>query len=151
VVGASEGEAILLANWVRHNTTELESLFSVSVTSLSWVASDVAPVGHIAVGTLTAVPVTADAWAVVAMSERLQHCKVTRFITQSLRWAGVSYATVAIDQPENNVEIPEQAELPEGAGIEESSSCRSTLPRILLKLTRAACSNGKLRRGCCDD
>jgi hypothetical protein len=119
VVGASEGEAIILANWVRRNRAHLESLFSVSVTGISWVASDIAPVGHMAVGTLEAIPVMAYTWTVVATSTRLQHCKVTGFITESLKWAGIAYATVAIDQSENNVEILEPTESPEGLDIKE--------------------------------
>jgi len=119
VIGASEGEAILFANWVSRNKSDLESLFSVSVTSISWVASDIAPVGHIAVGTLEAFPVTTNTWVVVTMSMRLQHCQVTGFITESLKWAGIAYATLAIDDHENNIEIPEQTKTPEGIDIQE--------------------------------
>ncbi len=119
VVGASEGEAILLANWVHCNKAELEPLFSVSVTSISWVATDIAPVGHFAVGTLEAFPVKADKWVIVASSARLQVCPLTGFITESLKLAGVSHITVAIDQHENNVEILEQVELPSEVDVKE--------------------------------
>lgn len=119
VIGACEGEAILLANWVRRNRAELESLLSVSVTSISWVASDIAPIGQMAVGSLRALPVTTAAWVVVATSARLQHCRITSFLTETLKWAGVGYATIAIDQLENNVAIPEPPELPEEVDINE--------------------------------
>lgn len=119
VVGACEGEAIMLANWVRRNKAQLESLISVPVRSLSWVASDIAPIGHMVAGVLEVVPVMADRWVVVATSTRLQHCKVTGFILESLKWSGIPYSTVAIDRSKNNVEISEPTELPEGADIQQ--------------------------------
>src|SRR5262249_5875166 len=92
---------------------------SVSVTGISWVASDIAPVGHMAVGTLEAVPVTADTWAGVATATRFQHCQVTRFITQTPKGARVSHVTLENDQHQNKVESPAQAVPPEGVDITE--------------------------------
>jgi hypothetical protein len=114
IVGACEGEAILFANWAERNKKDLESLLSVTVTSISWTASDIAPVGHMALGVLETVPVMADTWVTVAMSERLQQCRAAIIITESLRWSGITYATVALDIAENNVKLPEQEQPPEG-------------------------------------
>ena len=119
MIGACEGEAILLASWVRSHRAELESLLSVAVTGISWVATDIAPVGHIEVGALQVLPVTADVWAVVAASTRLQHCKVTGFITESLRLAGVSHVTIAVDEAADNVAVPPPATLPDGVELED--------------------------------
>jgi hypothetical protein len=119
IVGACEGEAILLANWVERHKRNLESLLSVSVSSMSWVASDIAPVGHIALGTLEAVPVIADTWIVVTVSTRLHYCQVTNFITEILKWTGITHATIAVDLQENNVEIVQSAEPPSGVEIKD--------------------------------
>jgi len=109
----------MLANWVYDRRSDLEKKCAVVVTGISWVASDIAPVGHMAVGTLTALPVAADAWAVVATSTRLKHCRVTSLITETLKWSGLPHVLVAIDQSEDNVEKPEQTKPPEGTEIEE--------------------------------
>jgi hypothetical protein len=119
VIGACEGEAILFANWAERNKKDLESLLSVSVTSISWTASDIAPIGHMTLGTLETVPVLADAWVIVAMSERMQHCRVTTIITESLRWSGVRYATLAIDFVEDNVKLWKHEEPPEGVTLKD--------------------------------
>lgn len=110
---------MLFANWAERNKKDLESLLSVTVTSLSWTASDIAPVGYMAVGALETVPVMADTWVIVAMSERLQHCRAAKIITETLRWSGVTYATVALDFAENNVKLPEQEQPPEGVTLKD--------------------------------
>jgi len=119
VIGACEGEAILFANWAERNKKDLESLLSVTVTSISWTASDIAPVGYMVLGTLETVPVMADTWVIVAMSERMQHCRVTTIITESLRWSGVRYATLAIDSAEDNVKLSKHEEPPEGVTLKD--------------------------------
>lgn len=119
VVGACEGEAILLASWVEHHRAELEARLSVTVRSMSWVATDVAPVGHIEVGSLQVAPVVADRWIIVATSMRLLHCKVTGLIAESLRWSFLPYATVALDRPADNVEIQQPVKPPGSVKLEE--------------------------------
>ena len=119
VVGACEGEAILLAHWVHGHVAELEAVLPVSITSISWVAADIAPIGHLVVGTLEGVPVIADAWVVVATSMRLLHCPVAGQIIEPLRWAGVTHVTVAVDKTKDNVRIYEPEDPPKEVEVAE--------------------------------
>ncbi|MGJ7506445.1 hypothetical protein [Variovorax sp. GT1P44] len=119
VVGACEGEAILLAHWVHGHLAELEAVLPVTVTSISWIAADIAPVGHLVVGTLEGVPVAANAWVVVATSMRLLHCPVAGQVIEPLRWAGVTHVTVAVDETGDNVRVYEPEDPPKDVEVGE--------------------------------
>lgn len=118
VVGACEGEAILIAEWVRNHRHDLEELFGVRAGSLSWLASDIAPVGHMQVGTLQAAAVSADFWVIIGTQGQLQG-SAAQYIASSLKWSGLRYATVALDSFENNVEVHEPTTPPRETHIGE--------------------------------
>jgi hypothetical protein len=62
VVASCEGEAVLITKWIHGRLPELESLIKTRVASISWLATDIAPVGHLVDGTLRGIPVEADVW-----------------------------------------------------------------------------------------
>ncbi len=72
VVVACEGEAILVTGWIDAHIAELEAMLEISVVSVSWTASDIAPVGHLAEGTLELRAVPAALWVLVTTRVRLQ-------------------------------------------------------------------------------
>jgi hypothetical protein len=119
VIGSCEGEAILLTDWVRRNYSKLEELLGVSVTGISWIASDIAPIGHMAVGTLKAQPVDAQRWIVITISTRLAHCRVTNIITETLKWTRIPYVTIAIDEARNNIEFGQPSQPPDGKSMRD--------------------------------
>jgi hypothetical protein len=103
VVGACEGEAALLADWALARQDELRRVAGAPVGSLSWLATDVAPVGHFADGSLRTAAVDARMWAVIATSARFANCTTTSAIINAITAAGLTYVTIAVDVPENNV------------------------------------------------
>ena len=103
VVAACEGEAILFARRVLDRREELEEAVGVRVGSLSWVATDIAPVGHLAYGSLIGVPVAAPVWVIVATSGRFQTCGVTGAITGALAAAGVARVELRLDAAKENL------------------------------------------------
>ncbi len=103
IVGSCEGEAVLFSNWVLQHRDQLERMMGVSVASLSWLATDIAPVGHFVYGTLQAVPVHVPMWVVVSLGTRLRTCHVTGLLIETLAAANKGCIMVAVDQAENNV------------------------------------------------
>ncbi|AMY10829.1 hypothetical protein LuPra_04072 [Luteitalea pratensis] len=103
VIAACEGEAVLLSNWVRAKRGELEELLGSVLQSLSWLATDVAPVGHFVQGTLQAVAVDCPQWIVVASEARFISCNVTAIILALLCRAKARCFAFAIDAHEDNV------------------------------------------------
>jgi hypothetical protein len=103
VVGACEGEAILLANWVCKRRIELASMLSVNVISLSWLATDIAPVGHFASGCLRACPISAPVWIVVAVRMRFSNCHTTKLLLNAIYQSGCKAFLFAIDESKENV------------------------------------------------
>ena len=88
VIGSCEGEAVMLSNWVREHRGDLESLIDASIASLTWLATDIAPVGHFVYGDLSAIAIDVDAWVVVAFSTRFEHCSLTGFLVELLKNTG---------------------------------------------------------------
>ncbi len=106
VVAGCEGEALLLGRWILDRGAELgRMLDNVTVASLSWLASDVAPVGHIVHGRLAARPVHAQLWAVVAFSARFDACPTTVALTETLRACAMPYLEMRIDEASDNVAL----------------------------------------------
>jgi hypothetical protein len=103
VVGACEGEAVLLAGWALKYRGDLEVLLGVRVASVSWLATDIAPVGHFVQGDLRAAPVDAAAWVVVAISTRFDHCTTTSFLRDLLLRAGRRTVLLSVDGEKDNV------------------------------------------------
>ncbi|MCP2250131.1 hypothetical protein [Lentzea aerocolonigenes] len=104
VIGSCEGEAALIAEWALARHDELASAANCAVGSLSWLATDVAPVGHFADGTLRTTTIDAPMWVLVAAGMRFERCATTAAILNALDGAGLPHVTVAVDAPENNVE-----------------------------------------------
>jgi hypothetical protein len=97
IVAACEGEAVLLADWVDARLGEVEDLLGVDVTSRSWVADDVAPVGTLVWGGLASVAVASPNWIIVTTSARRSHCAVTAMHATTAAAAGRSLAWVIVD------------------------------------------------------
>jgi hypothetical protein len=103
VFARCEGEAIQYAHWVRENRSVLESALGVDVRSLSWVASDIAPVGHFAMGELAIRPVDSELWILLGADASLGGGYTPRILTETLRAAGLEYVELAMDTSENNL------------------------------------------------
>ncbi|GAA0531182.1 hypothetical protein [Saccharopolyspora thermophila] len=103
VIGSCEGEAVLLTDWVLDHVGELETAVGAPVTSLSWLASDVAPVGHFARGVLATAAVDAAQWVLISIATRFERCQMTNFLVNALLAGQVPFATVSLDQLEDNV------------------------------------------------
>jgi hypothetical protein len=103
IMASCEGEAVLFMQWTRDHRQELEALLSVSIESVSRLASDVAPVGRLLGGSLTIKPVRAEVWVVIASSVRFERSGTTRRLLDTLRLSGVEHVQVAIDLSEHNV------------------------------------------------
>ena len=140
VVGACEGEAILLANWVRKRREGLESLLRVRVESLSWLSSDFAPVGHLVAGTLRGQPVEVPVWVLVAIGLRFTHCHTTKLIMHALLNSGREVVLVSLDEKSGNV-----------IKCRRRRESTGDVPDSLRKIVRAATSfpthHGGLYRG----
>src|SRR5262245_3535238 len=103
VVASCEGEAILFGHHVLDRRPELEEAVGARVGSFSWVATAIAPVGHIAFGNLKAVAVAGPVWVIVATSGRFLNCGVTGAITGALAAAGVARVELRLDVAEQNL------------------------------------------------
>jgi len=103
IVGSCEAESILLSNWVRDHQEELEQVTKVPVGSISWLAIDIAPVGHFAHASLQAHAVHADVWVVLGMQMRLSNGRITPFLIDLLLKARRTVFGLEIDNPTSNV------------------------------------------------
>lgn len=103
IIAGCEGEAVVIANWLWHRLDELTAIVGRPIHTLSWLATDIAPVGHFADGNLTFNAVDADMWVVAALSTRLAYCSTTALLQRSLEFAGKSFFELAIDQAEKNL------------------------------------------------
>jgi hypothetical protein len=107
VFGSCEGESILVANWIFVHRNELQQLLNLNVRSLSWIASDIAPVGHYVNGILKTRATGFGSWVIVGNSVRLQYCTSVSLLMNSLDCAGMEIIQVNYDIKENNVIIYE--------------------------------------------
>ncbi len=103
IFGRCEGEAILYAHWVTIHRAELEEALGISVRSLSWVSSDIAPVGHLAVGALTIRGIEADVWVVAGAASNLGGGNTPRMLTETLWAIGIECLELDLDEAKNNV------------------------------------------------
>jgi xanthosine utilization system XapX-like protein len=106
VVAACEGEAALFAQRVVDRRAELEDRLDVEVVSLSWLASDIAPVGHLVDGRLRGVPVAAEAWVVVGTEARIDSALAGGMI-DALAGSGAPCWVLAIDRSTDNLGLAE--------------------------------------------
>jgi len=103
VVGSCEGEAALLARWTHTHRAEIEEALRLQVVSISWLASDIAPVGWMPVGFLQPCVVSTRTWVVIAAESRLRHCEVTGHLIEMMRSLGRPYGELAIDRETDNL------------------------------------------------
>jgi hypothetical protein len=103
VVGGCEGEAMLIANWVRKRRTELEEALQLPLASMTWLSTDILPIGFVSCGFLQARPIFSHRWVVIATEDRLRGCEVTGHLIEMLRALGRPYGELAIDRPKDNL------------------------------------------------
>ena len=103
IVAGCEGEAVLMAGWLRNHRTELEQVLSVTIESVTWLAIDVAPVGHFVDCRLRAMAIDTPMWVVIGTRRRLEGCEVTARVTGALRHAQVAQFRVVVDESKDNV------------------------------------------------
>jgi hypothetical protein len=104
VVGACEGEAVLISDYVDADLATIEAVFGAVAVTRTWIADDVAPVGAMPFGGLTVAPVRAPNWIVVTTDVRRGHCTVTAMLVTAARRAGVGLAWISVDTGEMAVE-----------------------------------------------
>ncbi|HEY6790232.1 MAG TPA: hypothetical protein VI365_23275, partial [Trebonia sp.] len=105
VVAACEGEAILVTDWIQTRVPDLEAMLGLDVVSMSWTASDIAAVGHLAEGALRLVAVEAPVWVLAAVRMRFEHDPVTSAIAAAVTAAGRPLVRMVLDEAANNVEV----------------------------------------------
>jgi hypothetical protein len=103
VVAACEGEAVLVTDWLRRHIDQLATVAGAPIATVSWLSSDIGPVGHRPDGLLRTVTVDADRWVLVTTSMRFQHCTATAAILKAVNAAGLTATHVSIDVPSDNV------------------------------------------------
>jgi len=105
VVAACEGEAVLIASWVETHLSELETILGQVVVSMSWTASDIAPVGHLAEGVLELRAVEAPVWVLATVRARFGQDAVASAIARAVTASGRTLVRVALDETEDNIEV----------------------------------------------
>lgn len=103
VVGSCEGEAILAFAWMLDHLGDLVEALGVQVSSVSWLASDVSPVGEFADAGLLFVECRTDALVVVASEARLRHCDTTQWLLRSAGAAEIDVHVLILDQADDNL------------------------------------------------
>ncbi|HKI00784.1 MAG TPA: hypothetical protein VKK31_02275 [Thermoanaerobaculia bacterium] len=103
IVASCEGEAVLLSRWLLAHCEQLETSLGVVLQSVSWLAADIAPVGHFVHGALQAIMVDAPVWVIVATGARLTFCGVTGALIEARVNAGKKTWQLAIDSPADNL------------------------------------------------
>jgi hypothetical protein len=121
IVAACEGEAVLVASWIESHMSELEIMLELGVVSMSWTASDIAPVGHLVEGALELRAVEAPVWVLATVRGRLLHDSITSAIARAVTASGRPLVRVVLDETEDNVEVvlPPGDEDPKARTLEE--------------------------------
>jgi hypothetical protein len=103
VVGSCEGEAMLFANWTYKRRADVEQVVGVPPVSISWLSTDIAPIGTMPYGNLKRVGILSQRWVVIATESRLRSCEVTGHVIEMLRALGRPYGELALDRREHNL------------------------------------------------
>ncbi|MBB5872750.1 hypothetical protein F4553_006184 [Allocatelliglobosispora scoriae] len=103
IVAACEGEAVLIGRWIHDHLDELARAAGGPIGTMTWLASDIAPVGHLPDGSLRTVAVDADRWLLVTTRARLQHCAAASALITGVTTAGYPLTVVAIDGRAGNI------------------------------------------------
>jgi len=144
IIASCEGEALLLSNWLYRHIAEVEGLQNLMIGSLSWIASDIAPVGKIVNGQLKTVAVDYPVWILVAGQARFTNCNTANMIMNCVRSADKQMILLEYDRPTDNVTwykktaIVEDAEnrimiRPDEQFVHNGGLFRWALPNYLLK------------------
>jgi hypothetical protein len=99
-----EGEAVLVAGWILDHIEELEAVLDATAVSVSWLAVDIAPVGHTVERRLRSIAVTADRWVLIATQTRLGHCSATSILRNGIHASEVPVFELALDLHSANLE-----------------------------------------------
>jgi hypothetical protein len=138
VIAACEGEAVLVSSWVRGKRGELEELLGIAVQSLSWLSTDIAPVGHFVQGTLRATAVDCHQWLVISSQARFTNCNVTALIMALIYRAKRRGFALVIDERENNLlELEPSDTQPAADRFEEIDLSMAVFPTHLGGLFRS--------------
>ncbi|WP_270888833.1 hypothetical protein [Pedococcus sp. 5OH_020] len=103
IVGSCEGEAMLMARWARDHRDQIESLTARRTVSISWLATDILPVGKMAFGRLQPWPSLSRQWIIISTAHRLAHCHVTGHLLETMRSLGRPHGELAIDSGRQNL------------------------------------------------
>lgn len=81
----------------------VENLIDARVVSLTWLATDIAPVGQFVYGDLTSAAVDVSVCVIVAMSTRFTNCDLTGTLVELHINAGGKTITLSVDDSKDNV------------------------------------------------
>jgi hypothetical protein len=115
VIASCEGEAAVISAWVLKRIGDLEAIVGRRIQTMSWLASDIAPVGHFKEENLTFAAIDADVWVLVTFSARLLYCSTTALLQRSLQFANKTCFEFALDVSSNN--LAKVARSDSGAGV----------------------------------
>ena len=139
VVGSCEAEAMLLARWVRQRYRDIEQMLDLRAISISWLASDIAPVGCLSYAALQPTPIHSQRWVIISTEHRLAHCEVTGHLIETMRALGRPYGELAVDRAEENFRWYAAREVTgPPAGLAEYQIVEGLLPTRLGGLYRGA-------------
>jgi hypothetical protein len=103
IIASCEGEAVVLSHWMFSHLAEFEAIVGRPIETISWLASDIAPVGHFKDGNLTFDAIDAETWVLATLSVRLRYCETTSMLRRSLQFADKAWFEFALDLPDSNV------------------------------------------------
>ena len=103
IIASCEGEAVLMVRWLLDHRAELEQALSAIIDSVTWVSTDIAPVGHFVDCRLRTMAIDTPVWAIIAVGQRFEHCGVTARVTEALRYVQVAQFRVVVDESHDNV------------------------------------------------
>jgi len=113
VIGSCEAEAVMFANWTSKRHADLEQIVGIPPVSISWLSTDIAPIGAVAYGNLKRVAILSQRWVVIATEHRLRNCEVTGHVIEMLRALGRPYGELALDRREDNLRWFAAREVPD--------------------------------------
>ncbi len=103
VIASCESEALLIANWVAQNLKELMDTLRLGIRSISWMSSDVAPVGKIVFGKLEPKLIKYQNFILVGTQMRLRMGKAINLLNNSIKQAKKNIIHFNLDMPSNNI------------------------------------------------
>lgn len=103
IIASCEGEALLLSNWIYQHFVDIEGLQNLVIGSLSWIASDIAPVGKMINGQLKTEAIDYPIWLLVSGQSRFTNCNTANMIMNCIRSADKQMILLEYDQESDNV------------------------------------------------